>query len=140
MLKYISLMLYDHYLLYGFPVHVNSLVSAGSTRNTDSLEEMTKSLHRLPLGNSATSAEHPERCTHSSAHITVGTRRDVFPVQAKYEVQSVVRYEHSSCECKDYALKDDIGTLRKYSDTIWAVYLNGARVYRVPTIFAGCYC
>jgi hypothetical protein len=100
---------------------------------------MTKSFQHLPLDDNGKSSERPDHCTNASTHITLGTRRDVTAVQAKYDVQTVVNYELSSHVFEEHTLQGDIGTVRKYSDNIWAVYLNEDHVVKVPVIFSGYY-
>ena len=107
-----------------------------------SVEEMTRSFQRLPLADKGKSAGRAYRdCTHASTHITLGTRRDVNPVQAKYDVQTVVNNELSSNvleqKFEEYTLHGNTGTVKKFNDNVWAVYLNKAHV--VPAIFSGCY-
>jgi hypothetical protein len=58
-------------------------------------------------------------------------------VQSKYDVQTVVNRELSSDVFEEHTLTDDIGTVKKFSDTIWAVYFNEA--HAVPAIFSGHY-
>ena len=82
-------------------------------------------------------SERPHYFTHASAHITLGTRKGVTPVQSKYDVQTVVNRELSSDVFEEHTLTDDIGTVKKFSDTIWAVYFNEA--HAVPAIFSGHY-
>ena len=100
---------------------------------------MTKSFQHLPLDDNGKSSERPDHRTNASTHITLGTRRDVSPVQAKYDVQTVVNYELSSRVLEEHTLQGDIGTVRKCSDNIWAVYFNEEHVVEVPVIFSGYY-
>jgi hypothetical protein len=97
---------------------------------------MTRSFQRLACTESGKS-ERPHYFTHASAHITLGTRKGVTPVQSKYDVQTVVNRELSSDVFEEHTLTDDIGTVKKFSDTIWAVYFNEA--HAVPAIFSGHY-
>jgi hypothetical protein len=107
-----------------------------------SVEDMTRSFQRLPLADGARS-ERAGHCTHASTHITLGTRKGVTPVQCKYDVQTVVNHEASfhvferTTSFEEYTLPGDIGTAKKLSDTMWAVYFNKARL--VPAIFSGYY-
>ena len=106
-----------------------------------SVEEMTRSFQHLPLADKGKSPGRAYHCIHASTHITLGTRRDVNPVQAKYDVQTVVNNELSSNVLEqtfeEYTLQGDIGTIKKFNDKVWAVYLSKAHV--VPAIFSGCY-
>ena len=110
-----------------------------SSGHKHSVEELTHSLQHLPLDDEMQSTERPARGTVASSHITLGTRGDVSPVQAKYDVQNVVNYELSSRVFHEYTLQDALGTVRKYDDHIWAVYFNKEHVMKIPVIFSGDY-
>ena len=110
-----------------------------SSRYKQSVEEMTQSLQRLPLDDDRQSTKRPDRCTVASSHITLGTRQDVSPVHAKYDVQNIANYELSSRVFQEYTLQDELGTVRKYDDHIWAVYFSKKHVMKIPVIFSGNY-
>lgn len=101
---------------------------------------MTRSLKKLPLEDSARPAvERPDNCSDASTHITLGTKQDVNPVQAKHDVQTVINVETASQGFDEHALADGIGNVRKYSDELWVVYLNEANIIKIPAIFSGRY-
>ncbi len=118
-------------------VHIFTGYARGRGHSRFQVAEMTRSFQRLPLDDNGESSKRPEHCTHASTHITLGTRQTVSPVQAKYDVQTVVNYELSSQVFEEYPLQGDIGTVKKYSDKIWAVYFDEA--HDVPAIFSGYY-
>ena len=108
-----------------------------ATSLRDPVEEVTKSFQNLPLEDSGEVSNVSDHCTDASTHITLGTKQDVSPVQAKYDVQSIINYENLSSEFEEYTLKNGIGTLKKYTDNIWAVYLH--RPVKLQAIFSGYY-
>ena len=109
------------------------LFTGHAGRRGVSLQGMTRSFQRLSFSDDGKS-ERPDHCTHASTHITLGTRQGITPVQCKYDVQTVVNYELANQAFEEYTLPN-IGTAKKYSDTVWAVYFNVAHV--VPAIFSG---
>ena len=109
------------------------LFTGHAGRRGVSLQGMTRSFQRLSFVDNGKS-ERPDYCTHASTHITLGTRQGITPVQCKYDVQTVVNYELTNQAFEEYTLPN-IGTAKKYSDTVWAVYFNVAHV--VPAIFSG---
>ncbi|XP_028392960.1 2',3'-cyclic-nucleotide 3'-phosphodiesterase-like [Dendronephthya gigantea] len=104
------------------------------------VQGITRSLQKLPLEDSARPVtDRRDNCSDASTHITLGTRQNVNPVQAKYDVEAVINLEVTSEEFEEYTLVDGVGMIRKYSDDVWALYFNQANIMKIPVIFSGHY-
>lgn len=70
-----------------------------------------------------------------ASHVTLGTATNVDPVEAKYDNRTVINFELNKHPYHEYIISN--GTVRKYGDATWVVYLNNA--IKVPGLFSGYY-
>lgn len=70
-----------------------------------------------------------------ASHITLGAAKNVDPVEAKSDNRTIIDLELDNHPYDEYVISN--GTVRKYGDVMWVVYLSDA--IKVPGLFSGCY-